>query len=153
MTLSPTGAITDGAQWQVDGGTWQTNGGVIGNLSAGNHTVSFKTIKGWRAPDNEIISVGTNFITPVAAASYSALPGGPSKPIFQVMHSFPGGQQPTQLSAFGPTSPLIYISNMLYGRMAPGLQTFIRSLMEARRPASFNLAPFCMATQVARYLR
>jgi len=115
MTLSPTGAITDGAQWQVDGGTWQTNGGVIGNLSAGNHTVSFKTIKGWRAPDNEIISVGTNFITPVAAASYSALPGGPSKPIFQVMHSFPGGQQPTQLSAFGPTSPLIYISNMLYG--------------------------------------
>jgi len=113
MTLSPTGAVAAGASWRVDGGAWQPNGGMVWNLSNGNHTASFMPVKGWRAPDDQIINVGTNFITS-AAASYFALPGGPSQPAFQVLHTFSGGD------GSQPWSPLILCGNTLYGTTTGG---------------------------------
>jgi hypothetical protein len=50
VTINPPGAVSAGAQWQVDGGAWQTSGSVVSNLPASNHTVSFTNILGWFTP-------------------------------------------------------------------------------------------------------
>ncbi len=60
VTISPASAITAGAKWQVDGGTLQSSGSTLGNLSVGNHVVSFSTVSGWMTPTNQIISVSFN---------------------------------------------------------------------------------------------
>jgi hypothetical protein len=60
VTISPTGAITAGAQWQVDDGIPQPGGATVLGLSVGNHTVSFSIVSGWVTPANQIISVGAN---------------------------------------------------------------------------------------------
>jgi PKD repeat protein len=63
VTIMPSGAITAGAQWQVDGGTWQISGTTVTNLSVGNHTVSFSTISDWTTPANKTISISDNSTT------------------------------------------------------------------------------------------
>ena len=50
VTISPTGAVTEGAMWNVDGGSWQSNGAVVPNLSVGSHTVAFSGVQGWTTP-------------------------------------------------------------------------------------------------------
>ena len=114
--LSPTNAVLEGAEWRVDGGPWQTNDGMVGNLSSGNHTVSFKTIAGWEAPSNETVNVGQDFITVVTGPSYTPLPGGPSHTFFQVLHTF----APTLHNLGGSQAPLLLVSNILYGTTQQG---------------------------------
>jgi hypothetical protein len=70
VTITPTEAITAGAQWQVDGGTLQNSGTMVTNLSVGNHTVSFSTISGWTIPANQTVSVSTNSVA-TASGTYS----------------------------------------------------------------------------------
>jgi formylglycine-generating enzyme required for sulfatase activity len=61
VTITPFGAVSAGAQWQVDNnGQWQSSGATVGNLSVGNHTVSFSTISGWTTPGNQTVSVTAN---------------------------------------------------------------------------------------------
>ena len=62
VTITPSGAITNGAEWQVDGGLWQNSGATVTNLSVGNHTVSFSQINGWTTPTNQTIAVSANSI-------------------------------------------------------------------------------------------
>jgi hypothetical protein len=57
VIISPAGAITSGAQWQVDGGTLQSSGATVSNLSLGAHAVSFNTVSGWTAPSNQAVSI------------------------------------------------------------------------------------------------
>ena len=57
VTLSPAGAITAGAKWNVDGGSWQDSGATVSALSTGQHTVSFNSIPGWNTPANQSASV------------------------------------------------------------------------------------------------
>jgi thiol-disulfide isomerase/thioredoxin len=73
VTISPAGAITAGARWQVDGGTWQNSGATVTNLSVANHTVSFNTISGWTTPANQTVYV-TASSTATASATYVAIP-------------------------------------------------------------------------------
>jgi hypothetical protein len=73
VTISPDGAITNGAQWQVDGGTLQNSGATVSGLSVGYHTVSFTTINGWTTPARQAVSVSTNS-TATAAGAYVAIP-------------------------------------------------------------------------------
>jgi uncharacterized repeat protein (TIGR03803 family) len=109
LFLSPTGAVTDGAHWQVDGGPWLTNGASASNLAYGNHTVSYGPAKGWVPPPDLTMFVGTNYITTTNSAPYFALPGGPSQPTFQILHTFTGGD------GSYPMSALTLVSNTLYG--------------------------------------
>jgi uncharacterized repeat protein (TIGR03803 family) len=112
VEFSPTNAFYDGAAWQVDGGSvWQTNGGMIGNLSAGLHTINFKSIPGWIAPPDETVLVDSNFITAATGGSYFPLPGGPSHTTFQVLHTFDANEMHQGGSAVAP----ILVSNTLYG--------------------------------------
>ena len=44
VTITPSGAVSAGAQWRVDGGTWRNSGYTQTGLSPGSHTVSWD---GW----------------------------------------------------------------------------------------------------------
>ena len=57
VNLSPAGAVTAGAQWQVDGGALQSSGAVVAGLNAGNHAVAFKPVSGWLTPGGQTPSV------------------------------------------------------------------------------------------------
>jgi hypothetical protein len=65
VTITPSGAVTAGAQWQVDNGAWQSSGAIVSGLSVGNHTVSFNTISGWNTPNGQTVSITANQTTPL----------------------------------------------------------------------------------------
>jgi hypothetical protein len=57
VTITPAAAVIAGAQWQVDGGTPESSDETVGNLSAGNHTVSFNAVSGWTTPPDQTVSI------------------------------------------------------------------------------------------------
>jgi hypothetical protein len=57
VTLGPAAAVTAGAQWNVDGGAWQDSGATLTGLSAGSHTVNYKTIPGWTSPASRQVTI------------------------------------------------------------------------------------------------
>ena len=57
ITIDPAGAINAGGQWQLDGGTNENSGVTVGNLAAGNYTVSFSPIPGWKKPVDQNITI------------------------------------------------------------------------------------------------
>ena len=57
VTITPAGAVTAGAQWNVDGGAWQNSGDTVDNLSKGSHTVDFSTIAGWTSPAAQTVQI------------------------------------------------------------------------------------------------
>lgn len=74
VTILPHAAILAGAQWRVDGGAWQNSAAVYSGLTPGTHTVDFKSIIGWLKPDNQEITVTTNYTT-TSTATYTLLTG------------------------------------------------------------------------------
>ncbi|MGD0077638.1 MAG: hypothetical protein ABSB91_03315 [Sedimentisphaerales bacterium] len=60
VTLGPAGAITAGAQWNVDGGAWQNSGVAVTGLTAGSRTVNYKPITGWTSPLSEQVAINNN---------------------------------------------------------------------------------------------
>jgi hypothetical protein len=60
VNLSPSGAVSAGAQWRVDGGSFFNSGDVAAVLSPGSHTVSFKTVSGYNTPASQNVSVVAN---------------------------------------------------------------------------------------------
>ena len=60
VNLSPTGAISAGAQWQVDGTGYNSSGQVAGYLSPGSHVISFKAIPGYTTPATQTINITAN---------------------------------------------------------------------------------------------
>jgi hypothetical protein len=70
VTILPAGAVTAGAQWQVDGGVLQPGGATVLGLSVGTHTVSFTTVTGWMAPGNQMVSVNAD-VTNTASGAYT----------------------------------------------------------------------------------
>jgi hypothetical protein len=69
VTITPPGAVSAGAEWQVDGGAWEPSGAMAG-FSAGAHTVQFSNIAGWNTPSNQIVTVTNGFLT-TAAGNYT----------------------------------------------------------------------------------
>jgi hypothetical protein len=57
VTLQPYGAVSVGAQWQVDSGSYHNSGDVVTNLTPGSHTVSCKTITGYTTPASHGVSI------------------------------------------------------------------------------------------------
>jgi hypothetical protein len=60
VTISPAGAVTAGAQWQVDGGSMQNSGATVTNLPPGLHTVNYSTVTGWTTPASQLVTVTGN---------------------------------------------------------------------------------------------
>jgi len=66
VTLSPSGAVSAGAQWNVDGGGWQNSGATVTGLSIGSHTVNYKSITGWNAPPSESVTINNDQTTSIS---------------------------------------------------------------------------------------
>ncbi len=60
MTILPNGAVTAGAQWQVDGGLLQPSAATVVGLSVGSHMVTFTTVSNWTAPSNQLVAVSAD---------------------------------------------------------------------------------------------
>ncbi len=61
VTINPSGAVSAGAQWQVDGGSYQNSGATVSGLLAGQqHTLAFKTINGWATPSSQTVTISAN---------------------------------------------------------------------------------------------
>ena len=68
VNISPPGAVSAGAQWQVDGGAWQNSGAIVSGLTSGSHTVGFLIMPGWGVPVSQIVTVIVNQTTTRMAA-------------------------------------------------------------------------------------
>ena len=68
VSLSPTGALTAGAQWKIDDGEWLYNGTIVPGLDAGSHTLSFKTVTGWFTPADQTITIASGVTNTVVGA-------------------------------------------------------------------------------------
>jgi hypothetical protein len=90
VALSPAAAKTAGAKWQVDGGTWEKSGATLANLTPGNHTVSFSTIRDWATPAAQtvVIQAGST-----ATATGDYLPAGSLKVTLEPALATNGGSQ------------------------------------------------------------
>ena len=84
VTISPAGAVTAGAMWNVDGGTtWYASSAVVPNLSVGSHTVAFNNISGWTAPSSQTATISNGTTTSLSGAYAQQTTDG-----FSVLHSF-----------------------------------------------------------------
>ena len=63
VDLSPSGAVSAGAQWRVDGGTYHNSGDTVAGLSPGLHTVSFTTVAGYTTPAAKSVSISSGVNT------------------------------------------------------------------------------------------
>jgi hypothetical protein len=60
VSVSPQGAVSAGAEWQVDGGPWESSGTTVADLAVGTHTVAFRTVTGWETPTSQNVTVSLN---------------------------------------------------------------------------------------------
>jgi hypothetical protein len=54
--LNPTAINSAGAQWNIDGGKWMNSGEKI-YVTAGNHTINFKSVSGYDTPSSKTITI------------------------------------------------------------------------------------------------
>ncbi|MEI7732432.1 MAG: leucine-rich repeat domain-containing protein [Verrucomicrobiota bacterium] len=71
VNITPQGAVSEGAQWQLDGGAWQNPGKAVAGLSLGTHTVSFSTVRDFARPANQMVVVTSN-VTATVTGVYVA---------------------------------------------------------------------------------
>ena len=74
VSILPAGAVSAGAQWQVDGGALQGSGAAVAGLTVGSHTVAFSTVSGWTTPVSQTVTVNAN-LTTAATGTYVVIPG------------------------------------------------------------------------------
>jgi sugar lactone lactonase YvrE len=72
VTLQPAGAVSAGAQWEVDNTGYNNSGQVVGYLTPGLHTVSFKPVAGYTAPASHSVSISGGNLT-TEADTYTAV--------------------------------------------------------------------------------
>ena len=60
VSISPAGAVSAGAEWNVDGGAWQSSGATVSGLAVGSHTVNFGAANGYTAPAGQSVTVSAN---------------------------------------------------------------------------------------------
>lgn len=63
VTISPTAAITAGAQWRFVGETAWRNSGTNATRTAGAYTIEYKTVTGWTTPANQSGTIVANVST------------------------------------------------------------------------------------------
>ena len=74
VTILPGEAITAGGQWNVDAGEWQNSGATVLGLSAGEHTVGYRSVIGWTAPPAETVSIANGQLTQLTRTYSRAIP-------------------------------------------------------------------------------
>ncbi len=78
VTLSPAGAVSDGAKWRVDGGVWQDSGATVTDLHVGTHQVEFKAVPNstqgylWTRPQAISLSIDSDGQNVYSSGTYVA---------------------------------------------------------------------------------
>ena len=93
VTVAPAGAITAGAQWQVDGGAGQPNGAIVSGLSVGDHTLNFTPANGWATPVSQSVTVSANSVA-TASGTYVQLGYQTNNGAITITGMFPIGINP-----------------------------------------------------------
>ncbi len=58
VIITPQGATDAGARWQLDDGiVWHQSGETLSGISSGDHTLTFKVISGWEAPEKQTLTI------------------------------------------------------------------------------------------------
>ncbi len=68
VTISPAGALTAGAMWNVDGGSWQASGTIVSGITVGTHAVAFKDVAGWTTPSGQTANISNGTTTSLSGA-------------------------------------------------------------------------------------
>src|SRR5688572_33502782 len=50
VDITPTAAVSAGAQWRANGGAWRNSGVTVKYIPDGTCTVTFKALNGWITP-------------------------------------------------------------------------------------------------------
>ncbi len=67
-TITPVGAVADGAQWSDDGGaTWYDSGQTVNTILPGDNTILFKELENWKTPPSQNVSVSVGNVTEISA--------------------------------------------------------------------------------------
>ena len=66
VNITPSSAVSDGAQWRVDYGTWRNSGYTQSGLSVGSHTLEYKNIDEWTEPDDRTVGINGGLTTTVS---------------------------------------------------------------------------------------
>ena len=74
VDIGPAGAVSAGAQWQVDGGAWENSGATIAALTLGSHAVAFLMVPGWGVPATQSVTVNFDQTTTTTAVYSAARP-------------------------------------------------------------------------------
>ncbi|MBQ9368873.1 MAG: hypothetical protein IJT83_13915, partial [Victivallales bacterium] len=56
VTITPSAAVTAGAQWKIDSGSWNNSGATVAS-TAGTHTISFKDVTGYTTPASQSVTL------------------------------------------------------------------------------------------------
>jgi hypothetical protein len=82
VTITPSGAISNGAMWEVVGGTPQSSGATVSNLPVGSNPVVFTSAAGWIAPANQSVTI-EKCATTTTTGVYTAIgsSGGSNAPL------------------------------------------------------------------------
>jgi probable HAF family extracellular repeat protein len=67
VTLSPQDAVNSGARWRVDGGNWNSSSELQRDLLVSDHTVEFKTVTNWNAPEKMKVTIKQEETTQITA--------------------------------------------------------------------------------------
>ncbi len=112
VTINPPGAVTAGAQWQVDGGVFRNSGTVAGGLLAGTHPVAFKPVAGWITPASQDTSIILG-LTNTIVATY--LPADVTKPTVSVTNiPASGNVSNSSFTIRGKANDNAGVTNVLY---------------------------------------
>ena len=65
VNLGPVGAVSSGAQWNVNGGVWNNSGDVADGIPVGPCTVGYKQVLGWATPLAEQIVIISDTTTEI----------------------------------------------------------------------------------------
>ena len=57
VNITPAAAMSAGALWNVDGGAWQASGATASGLALGQHTIAFKSLRGWITPSTQSVNI------------------------------------------------------------------------------------------------
>ncbi|WP_160164985.1 S8 family serine peptidase [Chrysiogenes arsenatis] len=78
VSITPQGAINDGAQWQINSGEWRSSGTTVADVPVGSYTINFKSITHssdgyvWRKPASITATIAADLDTENLSGEYTA---------------------------------------------------------------------------------
>jgi|GEM_PF-6721540 len=75
VSLSPSAAISAGAQWRLDYGAWRSSGTTLTGVTTGSHTIDFSSASGYNTPSPQTVTINANQTTSAAATYTTASTG------------------------------------------------------------------------------